>query len=110
MTHVADWWAALVTFERRDPSPVEFIPDHCQGAVGWMAIHTPRENQIRDLIESALSAVNLRLVAIESPSRVKTPERLESLDTHLAANVASLEPGKSVVWGTIRTYVADGEA
>lgn len=104
-----DWFIASVTFERRDLSPVEGLPDHAQGAVGWMACQPADGEIVRDLIEAALKAVNLRLVGIERQAAVHSLAEIALVDEHLATNVRSMEPGKTVVWGTCHAYVADGE-
>jgi len=107
---VEHWWLALVTFERRDASPTEFLPDQCQGAAGWMACRASNGEVVRDLIEAALHEAGVRLVEISSQTPAESIDYIQELDPHLAMNIGTLESGKSVVWGTIRTYRADGEA
>jgi hypothetical protein len=63
---------------------------------------------VRDKIEVALQAENLRLLAVQDQSVIT--DIAEVPDEHLAKNIAALEVGKSVVWGTIHTYIGDGEA
>ena len=65
---------------------------------------------VRDEIEAALNAAGLRLVEIANQERLRSPEYLDKLDAQLARNVSEMEPGKVVVWGTIHTYLAEGEA
>jgi hypothetical protein len=105
-----NWWLTLVTFERRDEHQTEFLPDDCQGASGWMACLTSDAEGIRDMVEAALIEAGLRLVGMGDAEPVEEFEDVETWDSHLAANIAALEPGKSVVWGTIHTYVGDSEA
>lgn len=106
----SDWWMALVTFERRDSTHSDLLPDDAQGAVGWMACRSAVGDTVRDLIERSLKEVALRLVEISDPYCVQSIEEITEVDAHLAENVTALEPGKSVVWGTIHLYRADGEA
>lgn len=103
------WWLALVTFERREAHS-EFLPDECQGACGWMGCLVRREGEIRKAIETALAEINLHLVEIGEHRPLNSLDELTEWDDHLAANIVALEPGKHVVWGTIHTYLADGEA
>jgi hypothetical protein len=105
-----NWWVACVTFERRDEHHTEFLPDHCQGAVGWMAVFTTDNESIRDMLEASLAEVSLRLLQIEDATPAGSFDHVQCLDSHLAMNLVGLEPGKSVVWGTIHTYIGDGEA
>jgi hypothetical protein len=104
-----NWWIARVTFERRDLAS-EFLPEHCQGAAGWMACLDSNGENLRDKIESALSADGLRLLEIENPQLMPDISDIAAIDKHLANNIAELEPNKAVVWGTVHTYIADGEA
>lgn len=88
----------------------EFLPDECQGACGWMGCLVRREDEIRNAIEAALSEVNLRLIEIGEQRTLTTLDELSEWDDHLAASIIAVERGKHVVWGTIHTYLADGEA
>src|SRR5271156_4222047 len=104
---IENWWVALVTFERRGEHHTEFLPDNCQGAVGWMACHTNDGAILRDLIERALAEVGLPFLEIAAPAPAGSFAFIRRLDSHLAANIATLESWQSVVWGTITTYVGD---
>ncbi|MBL6854140.1 MAG: hypothetical protein ISS15_10855 [Alphaproteobacteria bacterium] len=99
-----------MTFERREGHSNDVLPSYHQGAAGWMACRSPDGADVKDLIESALKAVGLRLVQITDQATISSREYLQTLDAHLADNVRSLEPGKCVVWGTIHAYLGDGEA
>ena len=103
------WWVALVTFER-DKTETEFLPSECQAAVGWMCCFWPDKETVGDQFEIALRAVGLRLIELQDLQPVDSVDEIENIDSHLAANIAALEPGKCVVWGTIHTYLASGEA
>ena len=111
MTHddINQWCIALVTFERRSPTN-EFLPDACQGAVGWMGRLAADDATVRGDIEAALKAADLRLLEIARTQRPPSWEFVKDLDDHLASNMLKLEPGRCVAWGTIITYLADGEA
>ena len=110
VANLENWWLVRVTFERRAAGASELLPDHCQGAVGWMACRAQVSDSVRDRVEEALIAEGLRLVEVSEPQLANSLDQVEELDAHLAANVVALEPGKVVVWGTIWTYVGDGEA
>ena len=103
------WWLALVTFERREHHS-EFLPDDFPGACGWMGCLVGDEGEIRNTVEAALAEVNLRLIEIGEQRPLVTLDELSECDNHLAENIEALEPGKHVVWGTIHTYLAEGEA
>jgi hypothetical protein len=103
------WWIVLVTFEK-GLAETEILSDSVQGASGWMACLSTDGEDVRDEIESALRAEGLRLVEIADQRLLPSASYLKELDTHLANNVAAREKNKVVVWGTIHTYLADGEA
>jgi hypothetical protein len=65
---------------------------------------------VRDKIEEALQAENLRLLVVKDQSVIADIAEVSDVDEHLAKNIAALEVGKSVVWGTVHTYIGDGEA
>ncbi|HEY4116068.1 MAG TPA: hypothetical protein VGM17_18570 [Rhizomicrobium sp.] len=75
-----------------------------------MAYCDPDGQGARECIETALKADDLRLVEIDEIREVSSIEDVKGVDEHLAQNVGALEPGKTVVWGTIHAYIADGEA
>ena len=103
------WWVALVTFERGTRTQ-DVLPDEFQGACGWMACLTADDEAIRDQIETALTANGLKLREIDRLTLVESSDDVEEFDSHLGQNISILEPGKTVVWGTIHLYRADGEA
>ncbi|MBS0297200.1 MAG: hypothetical protein JSR45_12885 [Proteobacteria bacterium] len=102
-------WVALVTFERTD-HPQTTLPDEYLGACGWMGCIADDAEDVPDVISRGLAADGLRLVQIQQIEEVGATEEVGEYDTHLAENMAAIEPGKRTVWGTLHVYVADGEA
>jgi hypothetical protein len=49
------------------------------------------------------------LVGIESERIVRSIADIRDFDEDLAVNVEAFERGKHVVWGSLHTYLADGE-
>jgi hypothetical protein len=103
------WWAARVTFERSVQGQ-DVLPDDVQGACGWMACLAQDKDSIMDRIETALTAVGLKLRELDRVTPICSSEDLRGFDDHLAQNIENVEPGKKVVWGTIHLYRAHGEA
>ncbi|HJS11120.1 hypothetical protein [Sphingopyxis sp.] len=103
------WWVALITFERGEREQ-EILPDSAQGACGWMIALAPDEDSARALLVSDLEHHALRVLEICDEQEVFDLGEIEDIDEHLAANFASIEPGKRTVWGTIHCYGGEGEA
>jgi len=91
------WWLALVTFERDTVIRSEYLPDHCQGACGWMACLALDAKTAMERIDCALREVGLRALEIADVSPIESFHDLQEWNSHLAANIEALEPGKSVV-------------
>ncbi len=102
-------FVALVTFENNGDL-LQILPPQCHGACGWMAADASTENQARELIHSELAQIGLRLVEVDRLTEVTSVEDAADYDSHLAANMEEWQPGKATVWGTIHTYIGEGEA
>jgi hypothetical protein len=103
------WWAAFVTFERRDEDH-EFLPDWAQGACGWMLALAPNEETAHRLLVRDVEYSGFRVLEIKDGLEVFGDDEVEKIDDHLAANFRDLEPGKRTIWGTHHCYIAEGEA
>jgi hypothetical protein len=100
---------ALVTFENSG-DVLEILPAECNGACGWMAVKAETDTQVLDALRKELSQIELKLVEVDRVTQVYSTDEIAEYDDHLAVNVAEWEPGKATVWGTIHTYLAEGEA
>jgi hypothetical protein len=103
------WWAALVTFERRDEEQ-EFLPNWAQGASGWMIALAPDEETAHRLLVRDVEHSGFRVLEIKEVVEIFGDDEIEEIDDHLAANFRDLEPGKRTIWGTLHCYTADAEA
>lgn len=103
---MAEWWAALTTFERRTAKS-DILPSWAQGACGWLAVMAVDEDDARQILARDLAAVNLRLLEIDQARLIDAPEAA-SFDERLGENLQA-QRGASTVWGTIHCYAADGE-
>lgn len=75
-----------------------------------MAVAARAEDDVVEVLVEALSEVGLQLVEVDDITETSLAEFPRDLDNHLADNVRNWEPNKHAVWGTIHTYIADGEA
>lgn len=103
------WWIGLVTFEKEGDAK-SILTKHDHGAAGWMAAFAQNEDELADTIRATLSEIGLKFISVEQPRIVETEYDIEEVDDHLAENFRHLEQGKSVIWGTLHAYLADGEA
>lgn len=103
------WWIALVTFEG-DGDIQQILDEEIHGAVGWLAAIAADEEDAAECYRLVLDEIGLKTVEIDKIQIVETHDDILYWDDHLSENVANLEPGKRVVWGTIHQYYADGEA
>lgn len=102
-------YIALVTFERAGETATYLLPEE-QGACGYQAISAIDEDDLRNALSQELAEVGLRLVAIDDTREIEVDNLPDDIDDHLAENIRNWEPGKRTVWGTIYTYIGDGEA
>lgn len=100
---------ALITFERESDECEILQPDD-QGACGWMGAQAASEDQLAGVFAAELSELGLRLKGIDNIIEVSSVDEVASYDQHLASNMAAWQAGKRTVWGTIHTYLADGES
>jgi hypothetical protein len=100
---------ALVTFENNGDI-LKVLPAECHGACGWMAINAASESQVLDALDKELAQIELKLVEVDRVTQVHSTEEIADYDDHLATNVADWQEDKATVWGTIHTYLADGES
>ena len=100
---------ALVTFEN-DGDILKVLPAECHGACGWMAINAATETQVLDALSKEFAQIELKLVEVNRVTQVYSMEEIAGYDDHLATNVAEWQAGKATVWGTIHSYLADGES
>ena len=100
---------ALVTFENNG-DVLEILPAECHGACGWMAVKAATDTQALDALRKDLAQVELRLVEVDRVTQVYSMDEIADYDDHLAMNVSKWEPGKATVWGTIHSYLAEGDA
>ena len=61
-------------------------------------------------LRNDLSEIGLKLIEVEDIQELPSLELAYELDNHLAYNMERWEVGKKTVWGTIHTYMAEGEA
>ena len=102
-------YVALVTFE--DGGDVlDILPAECQGACGWIAVNASNEERVLDALRKELAQIELKLVEVDRVIQVHSIEEIADYDDHLARNVGEWEDGKAWVWGTLQTYIADGES
>ena len=75
-----------------------------------MAAKADTEERAAQSIHSELAQIGLRLVELDRMIEVTSMDEVANLDSHLAENMETWESGKKTVWGTMQTYVGDGEA
>jgi len=102
------WYIALITFERVTDD-IGILPANAHGAAGWLGVRSVAEADTASAIGNALREIGLRLVEIAELLKVSSPEQVEPYDAHLAANMSVWEEGKRTVWGTIHSYLTDGQ-
>lgn len=103
------WWAAIVTFERRNEEH-NILPAWAHGACGWMVALAPDEAVARNLLQKDVEFHGFRVIEIENEREVFGEDEIEEIDDHLASNFRDIELGKKTVWGTIHCYKGEGEA
>ena len=102
-------FVALVTFEC-DGEALQILPPECHGACGWLAVEAATEEQAVESIRSELAQIGLRLVELDRITQVLSTEEAAEYDSHLAANMEEWQTGKATVWGTLHSYIGEGEA
>jgi len=100
---------AMVTFERVTDD-LGILPANAHGACGWLGVRSATGEDAAATISLALREIGLRLVEVTELVEVSSPEQVVAYDAHLAANMSVWEEGKRTVWGTIHSYLADGES
>ncbi|RVU34667.1 hypothetical protein EOI86_17575 [Hwanghaeella grinnelliae] len=102
-------YTTLLTFERTS-CVSEILPDHVQGACGYVAVAAADEDEVIEILQRGLEYVGLRFLETDQISEYFDDDSVQELDEHLFENLKVWEPGKRWVWGTIFCYLADGEA
>ena len=103
------WWAALVTFERRNEEE-GILPKWARGACGWMVALAPDEEAARGLLTRDIEHHGLRVLEIGDEREIFATDEIEEIDGQLAINFAKMGAGKQTAWGTIHCYKGEGEA
>lgn len=103
------YYTALVTFERTEQE-TEYLPEEAHGAIGYFAIASTYIKSAIKTMRKGLGHEGLRLVEVDEISEFEFPNLPELNDEHLAQNVESWEPDKFWTWGTLHTYLGEGEA
>jgi len=108
-----EWHIALVDFIRSsdDSDVLGVLDDEIHGAVGWLGVLTKHATEIENIVRENFSSIGLHVVSITDCQQVNSVSEVEEIDEHLAQNIRT-QPldDPVVVWGTIHTYYAEGEA
>ena len=102
-------YAALITFERTEADN-DILPEEAQGACCFMATRASDEDDLRNTLAVELREIGLRLVSIDEAQEIDIHDLPGGMDPHLIESIGDWDDETRTVWGTIHTYLADGEA
>ena len=107
------WYIALVDMmrmpENGDTQEV-FDPEDI-GGVSWMGVRADDEEEAEQLITLSLNEIGLTIREIDDCQELIDVESFEDIDEHLVKNILERPlDDRPVVWGTLHTYIAEGEA
>lgn len=81
------------------------------GGIGWMGVLAGDTDEAENLITNCLAEIGLSVRSFDDCQELVDIESFEEFDEHLAENILCRpEDDPPVVWGTLHTYAAEGEA
>lgn len=102
-------FTSLITFERGE-SEDSVLPPHVHGACAHIAVLAIDEDDVARLIYQHLMKLKLHTICIENITEVTSVGLIHDIDDHLAEGVVAWGKEDRFAWGTLYTYMADGEA
>ena len=102
-------FVALVTFQRITDD-LGILPEWAEGACGWMGIRAQNEAMAIKTIQGELGEIGLCPTEIDEVTEIRALDDVMDIDSHLASNMQEWKDGTDTVWGTIHSFVGEGEA
>ena len=102
-------FVGLVSFLRQEDYQ-DILSPEVEGAVAWHAGKADSKDQFVAFVTSEIEELGFKVIEIEDIQELAEIEDARELDEQLAENMDQWEAGRMTVWGTLHTYIAEGEA